>query len=270
MSAIRWSAYRWILIELFVIANLAFLALDVYLAHSVNQFRAPAEWIPICFSVAAPILLAVVNLRAPVGGRPANRVIGLAVGGSAILVGVAGTLFHLQSQFFAQLTLRSLVYTAPFAAPLAYAGLGFLLLLNRMVPDESKEWSRWLVLLGLGGYAGNFVLALCDHAQNGFFHSIEWIPVISAAYAVGFLIVALTANATRAFLNVCVGVLALQVLVGLIGFCLHILSNLQGPSTSLFQNAIHGAPVFAPLLFPNLAILSGLGILDLRRKLGVT
>ena len=59
-------AYRWFLIEIFVIANLAFLALDVYLAHSINRFRSPAEWIPICFSVTAPIFLVAVNLTAGV------------------------------------------------------------------------------------------------------------------------------------------------------------------------------------------------------------
>ena len=29
---------------------------------------------------------------------------------------------------------------------------------------------------------------------------------------------------------------------------------------SLFDNVVHGAPVFAPLLFANLALLSGLGV----------
>jgi hypothetical protein len=49
--------------------------------------------------------------------------------------------------------------------------------MNRMVSEKSVEWARWLVLLGLGGFFGNFILALCDHAQNGFFVQIEWITV---------------------------------------------------------------------------------------------
>ena len=36
--------------KLFAIANVGFLTLDIYLAHSVNQFRNPAEYIPLCFS----------------------------------------------------------------------------------------------------------------------------------------------------------------------------------------------------------------------------
>ena len=56
---------------------------------------------------------------------------------------VAGLLWHLEGRFFRELTLESLVYTAPFAAPLAYTGLGLLLIMNRMVDPESPEWPRW-------------------------------------------------------------------------------------------------------------------------------
>ena len=47
---------------------------------------------------------------------------GLVVGYASIAVGLAGVAYHLNSQFFSQWTIRSLVYTAPFAAPVAYAG----------------------------------------------------------------------------------------------------------------------------------------------------
>ena len=67
-------------------------------------------------------------------------VLGLVVGAAAIAVGLAGLLFHLQSGFFQQETLRSLVYAAPFAAPLSYAGLGLLAILNRTVPSRSADW----------------------------------------------------------------------------------------------------------------------------------
>ena len=75
----------------------------------------------------------------------------------------------------------------PFAAPLAYTGLGLLLLLDRMVDAADLDWARWVVLLALGGFVGNFVLTLADHAQNGFFHPSEWIGVVAGAVAGGFL-----------------------------------------------------------------------------------
>src|ERR1019366_7077469 len=170
-----------LLLELFVASNLAVLAGDIVLAHSVNQFRRPAEYIPLYFSAGAPgLLLAGVLGRWHWRFHAAWRDIGLLVGWLAVLVGLAGVIFHLQSSFFAERTLRSLTYAAPFAAPLAYAGLGFLLILNRMVPlriedRPNPEWARWVILLATGGFFGNFVLCLTDHATNGFFLKTEWI-----------------------------------------------------------------------------------------------
>lgn len=248
------------LLEAFVLANLAFLALDVFLAHSVNNFHRGVEWLPVGFSGAAALLLAPGLLRGGWvdRGSYAYRA-GLAVGFASIALGVAGVAYHLESQFFSQWTIRSLVYTAPFAAPLAYAGLGFLLLVNRMVPHETEEWNLWVVLLALGGFLGVFVLALCDHAQNGFFHAVEWWPVFSSALAAGFLAVALF-DRSKAFLGLCLGVLALQAAVGAAGFYLHAAADVNGLSASLFENFVHGAPVFAPLLLVDLAIVAAIGL----------
>ena len=171
----------------------------------------------------------------------------------------AGVVYHLESQFFSQWTIRSLVYTAPFAAPLAYAGLGFLLLVNRMVPRETDEWDWWVVFFALGGFLGVFVLALCDHAQNGFFHASEWWPVAASALAAGFLSVALV-DRRGAFPIICFGVLALQAVVGLLGFYFHVAADVNGLSASLFENFVHGAPPFAPLLFVDLGVLAAIGL----------
>ena len=248
------------LLEGFVLANFAFLILDIFLAHSVNAFRHRAEWIPFVFSIAATVLLApaLPSAARRIRGGYAHRV-GLVVGFGSIALGMAGVVYHLESQFFSQWTLRSLVYTAPFAAPLAYAGLGFLLLVNRMVPRETGEWDGWVVFFAAGGFLGVFVLALCDHAQNGFFHASEWWPVAASALAAGFLSVSLV-DRRAAFLRVCFGVLALQAFVGLLGFYFHVAADINGLSASLFENFVHGAPAFAPLLFVDLGVLAAIGL----------
>ena len=259
-----WAQDAQLWVEVFVTVNLAILALDIYIAHSVNQFRRAAEYIPLYFSVGAPVALATTiaarwmwRLHAP------WRDIGYLIGWLSVLVGLAGVLYHLESRFFLDRTLKSLTYAAPFAAPLAYSGLGFLLILNRMVATRSAEWARWVIFLALGGFFGNLVLSLTDHAANGFFARTEWIPVFSSAFATGFLIVPLLMAVTRRYLDVCVVVMLLQALVGVLGFWFHLRANLIEPGSSLFDRLVNGAPPMAPLLFPNLVGLALIGLWSL-------
>ena len=258
-----WGRHKAAVLETFVLSNYAFLILDVSLAHAVNRFRHGAEWIPVGFSVVAVLVLApalVLRVRER-GGAFAHRA-GLVIGYVSIAVGLAGVVYHLDSQFFSQWTIQSLVYTAPFAAPVAYAGLGFLLVVNRTVLGGDAEWSQWVVFFAVGGFMGNFVLSLCDHAMNGFFHATEWLPVFASALAVGFLGVALVEQ-HRSFLRIAVAVLALQIVVGGVGFYFHLVADINGLSSNLFENFIHGAPVFAPLLFVDLVLLAMIGLWDM-------
>lgn len=247
-----------LLLEVFVATNLGFLAFDIYLAHSMNDFRRAAEYIPLYFSIAAPLLLVI----GFVAGRSHPfwwKIVGGVVGAASIVIGLAGVIFHLDSAFFYERTLRSLTYSAPFVAPLSYTGLGFLLIMNRMVKDDTSEWRQWVLLMTAGGFLGNFVLSLADHATNGFFSVAEWIPVYASALAVGFLIAALVLPPSRPFQFLCLAILAFEAFVGLWGFLLHARANLAGPSIHAFANFVHGAPPFAPLLFPNLVLLGLLG-----------
>jgi hypothetical protein len=257
----RWYQSPRLWVELFALLNLAFLGPDIYLAHSTNSFRHRAEYMPLYFSLAAPGVLLVGHLALWAWSATGLwRFAGYLVGGTAVAVGVAGLLWHLGSRFFVERTLESLVYTAPFAAPLAYTGIGLLLIMNRTVDADSPEWAYWVLLLALGGFVGNFIFSLADHAQNAFFHEAEWLPVASSAFAIGFLLVPFLVRVTPAFLAVCAGVMALQAVVGLLGAYYHTAANLEGPSPSQFDNIIYGAPPLAPLLFPNLALLALLGL----------
>jgi hypothetical protein len=149
----RWYREPTTWVEVFVLFNIAGLAADISLAHSINSFAHWAEYVPLAFSLTAPPVLLVAMLMGPMAGKmPAWRALGHAVGWVAIAIGIAGMILHLQSGFFEHRTLASLVYAAPFAAPLAYTGLGLLLVLNRMVPARASEWPMWVLLPALGGY----------------------------------------------------------------------------------------------------------------------
>ncbi len=280
--------------ELFAVANLAFLGVDILLAHSMNAFHNPAEWYPIYFSAVASLLLLIsqilTRLRPDPGSWPQGnlaarrrwqwgRALGLFVGASAVVLGVVGLIYHLQNQFFELRTIKSLVYAAPFVAPLAYTGVGLLIVLNRMVACDQPEWGWWVVTLAMFGFAGNFVLSLTDHAQNGFFHATEWISVVAAAYATASLVAVMIQPESRPVLRFTAWILGGAGVVGMLGAGLHLLGNFEPAelfafsqdllsgkvsqlltSQELRDRLIYGAPAFAPLLFTNLSVLGGLGL----------
>jgi hypothetical protein len=250
---------RRLVIEAFAAGNLAFLSVDIWFAHSMNRFAHWAEWIPLVFSIVAPCLL-LPGLVSRDPSRGVARALGWVVGMASVLVGLAGMLWHMHGTFFVAQTFHNLVYTAPFAAPLSFTGLGFLLLLNRTESPASSGYGQWVTLLAAGGFAGNFALTLADHAQNGFFHASEWLAVLAAAFGLAFLGTAVVKHRDRSFLKACGWMMGAQALVGLIGAGLHGSAILSGPSDSLLANAIHTAPLFAPMLFADLAILGGLGL----------
>jgi hypothetical protein len=275
---VKWTGDPLAWVELFVLSNVAFLGVDVGLAHAVNAFAHPAEYVPLAFSLVAPAVLvaamALGGLRpalagADSGARRLARGLGLAVGWGSVAVGIAGVLLHLDSAFFEEQTLKNLVYTAPFAAPLAYAGLGLLLLLDRMVDARTVDWARWVVLLALGGFVGNFVLTLADHAQNGFFRPSEWVGVVASAWAVSSLCAVLVVPGDRPLLGLALVVIAAQAGVGLLGFYLHIMADVRSPAGPLWERILYGAPLFAPLLFADLAMLAALALWGIARTQAV-
>ncbi|MGD2045876.1 MAG: hypothetical protein PVJ80_02105 [Gemmatimonadota bacterium] len=257
------------LLEAFVASNLLVLILDIVIAHSANQFGDPAEWIPLSFSAVGGLaLLGILFVKDP--RRGLAGVIGEVIGWMAIAVGVAGLLWHLSGEFFQEVELDSLVYSAPFIAPLAYAGLGLLLLLNRRVDaDSDPEWGRWVLFLALLGIMGNFGLAVTDHARNGFFDPREWIAVVLAAAGVGGVLVAVLWPGSRSAHLVAWVALGLQVVAGVLGFGLHVTPLFtETSSASLVDRVVYGPPVLAPLLFANMAVPGALGLWGLARGVG--
>ena len=250
-----------LLLDIFIVSNLAFLALDVFIAHAANDFAHQSEWLPCIFSLCGALLLALTLFGK---NKQAAYITRLAVGWVAIVIGIAGMLLHLHSRFFVELTLHSLVYTAPFVAPLAFSGLGLLLVMTASLADGKVAWAQWVVFLATCGWVGNFLLSLLDHAQNGFFNWLEWLPVGTSAFAIGaLLMVVLKPRQHHPF---AVFVLAVNALLGVAGFALHLHAIWQ-KSAPWADRVLYGAPLFAPLLFVDLAILAALGMWQLRRTI---
>src|SRR5215468_11087372 len=110
----RARAHRWwqdpqLWIEAFVWFNFVCLSLDIYLAHSTNQFRRETEYIPLYFSVSAPVVLLIGWIMWERWGYAAVwRDLGHLVGWVAVLIGLTGVILHLDSRFFYERTIKSL------------------------------------------------------------------------------------------------------------------------------------------------------------------
>ena len=125
-----------------------------------------------------------------------------------------------------------------------------------------------MLLMALGGFVGNFIFSLTDHAQNGFFHWTEWIPVVSSAFAVGFLLYALpdaghpaVPLAVRRGPRRAGGGRAARLLPARSG------EPCGTVAEHVVDNFVYGAPALAPLLFPNLVLLACIGLWVLSKHL---
>lgn len=245
---------------IFASINILFLLPDVALAHS-SFLHSRAELIPLWVSAVGGVValgLSLLGLE-----RLMVRAGFVAVALVCLATGVAGMAFHLGSDTLrSPPTIHRLVYSAPIIAPLAYAGLGLLVLAALFLGGAQPRGRAVELLAGLG-LLGNFVLCLLDHAQNGFWATVEWVSVVAGA--VGGL--AFTGSALlreqrpgeRRFLW---GVVAAMGGVGLVGAALHVMADLSPEATgTLLDRLRYGAPVFAPLLFVDLAALGALGLL---------
>lgn len=244
------------ILDWFLAANLLFLGFDIILAHSINSFAEPVEYAPLFVSLIGGALL-VINLLRPSILPPYTVAV---IAWVSVITGIAGFIYHLESQFFQSLSIRSLVYTAPFVAPLAYSGIGLLLIMRRMVSASEPNFSLWIIFMAAGGFAGNFILSLADHAQNGFYNVFEWVPVISAAFATTFLTVIFFIQPVREYIRLTEKVMWAQVAVGFAGFLFHLYAIITRFQSDVLTRFIYGAPLFAPMLFADIAMLGLLGL----------
>src|SRR5438309_1999835 len=105
---LRWARDPKLWVEMFATVNLAILAADIFIAHSVNHFTKAAEYIPLYFSLGAPVALAIgMALRWICRIEAPWRDVGYLIGWLSILIGLGGVLYHLESRFFLDRTLKS-------------------------------------------------------------------------------------------------------------------------------------------------------------------
>ncbi len=264
--------------------NEFFLAVDIYLAHSLSGTITTFEWIPIVFGPAAAALLLLAGLVAP-RRRSMASVTATLVFLASIVVGLVGAYLHWVRAILpfappgSQVSLPLLVWAPPILGPLTFALVGVLgmsaawiespvdsgrltLPGNARLQMPYSKTRAYLFLVGLGILA-TVISSVLDHARAGFVNPWLWVPtaagIFGASVAIGL---GLLDRPARGDLAVYTAAMVGLIVVGVVGVWLHIGENLTSQGTIVGERFLRGAPFLAPLLFADLGSLGLIVLLD--------
>ena len=272
------------LVLLMVAINEVFLAVDIYLAHSVSGTIVPSEWIPIIFgSIAGAVMLVagIIAFRC----RPVATVIANIVCGLSVAIGLLGSYFHWLRAILPyapvgeRLTVSLLVWAPPVLAPLTFSLVGVLGFLAAWLEEPAgsgrlrlpggaclqlplTKTRAYRLFIGLGILA-TLISSVLDHARTNFENPWLWVPTATGIFAT-VVAVALSASPrpTRADLMTYGATMVALIVVGLVGAALHIQADLTSRSLFVPERFIRGAPFLAPLLFANMGTLGLITLLE--------
>jgi hypothetical protein len=264
--------------------NEIFLGIDTFTAHRISGTIRPGEWVPIIFGPTAGLLLLLAGLVA-LRRRPLATVLATLTLGASIIVGLLGDFFHLQRTVLPnalpgqRLSVNLLVWAPPLLAPLTFCLVGLLGISAAWIeepPDSGvlrlfgqsrlrlpySKTQAYFFLIGLGCLA-TVISSVLDHARTGFANPWLWLPTAIGVFAT---VVACALGAigrpTRSDLITYAAAMLLMLLVGLVGFGLHVGFNLVAQGTIVVERFLRGAPFLAPLLYCDMGTLGILLLLD--------
>ena len=260
------------------------LGVDTYLAHSITGTLKPGEWIPVIFGLAAGVSLLAAGWIA-LRRRPLANLIASLVFLASIGVGLLGSYFHLNRALLPdapagqQITALLLVYGPPLLGPITFALIGILGLSAAWREDPLDSGVVHLfgglrVRMPLSKTRAYFFLSalfilatvlssVLDHARTNFVNPWLWLPTFVGTFTI-FVTTAMGAYDHLERKDVLTYLVALGLMgaVGLVGAVLHVNYNLTGQGAILEERFIHGAPLLAPLLYANMALLGLIVLLD--------
>ncbi len=264
--------------------NLLFLGLDTYLAHIINGNIREREWIPIVFGVVAGVLLLIAGLIA-LRARRAATIITTVVLLASIVVGILGAYFHVVRGAYPtapagqRITVELLVWAPPIVAPLMFTIVGLWgisaawieapvdsgtlqISASRRLHLPLSKTRAYLLMISLAMLA-TLISSVLDHARSNFEDPWLWVPLVIGVF--GTVVpfgLALISSPTRMDVLAYVVAMLLLLVVGLLGFFLHIRTDLTAGGTFVLERFLRGAPFLAPLLFANMGLIGLVAILD--------
>ncbi len=261
---IPWDKTRLILAYLFL--NYAIVFVDVLIAHSENGFVPVYEWIPVIYSPLAAIA-ALLLLIVP---RPGwSKLVYFGMMSVGAVIGILGFGFHLQgSSAGNSVSFAGLTSGNPVFAPLAFLALGMIGLVAGMDDRPSdrkfgftKKTLRLILVTSFWFFATGLV-AFFDHARTGFNNVYTWVPVYTGIFAAMVLLLQAYSRHEKGLSILFIVTIALSVVVGVLGFAIHLTADLAGRGVIVWAKVFYGAPGLAPLLFADIGVWAGLVFLD--------
>jgi hypothetical protein len=264
--------------------NQVFLSVDIYLAHNLNGTIRPREWIPIVFGVVAGALLLLAGLIALRWRRTASIIASLVLIAS-IIVGLMGAYFHIvrairpTAPLGEIVTIPLLVWAPPIVGPLIFSLVGLWGVSAAWVEDPPdsgilKLWGdtrlrlplsktrAYLFMVSLGTLA-TLLSSVLDHGRAQFENPWLWPPIAVGVFAtvVAFGLAAIDWP-TRGDVGIYFLAMVLLLLVGVVGFVLHIQFDLTTQNAIVPERFLRGAPFLAPMLFANMGMVGLIAILN--------
>ena len=268
--------------------NQIFIALDIYLAHSMNGTIKATEWIPIAYGILAGLALLLAGVIAlhdrPLATWLANLVFLLGV-----FVGLLGAYFHLDRTVLLDSGLLSLeavgvlIWAPPVIGPLFFILISILgisaawaeapvdsgrlrLFGERHVQMPYSKTRAYLLITAIFILA-TLISSVLDHARFRFDKVWVWLPVAAALF--GFttsLCLGILRRPNPGDIAAQACAMLLLILVGGLGFILHADSSLTASGLIVVERFLRGSPILAPLLFCNVGLMGLLALLDPREQ----
>ena len=276
------SRDQWML--LMAAINELFLAIDIYLAHNLNGTLRPNEWIPVFFGLVAGSLLLLAGLLA-IRWREGAAIIASVILASSIVIGLLGAYFHAarairpDAPFGEVVTIPLLIWAPPIVGPLIFSlvglwgvsaawiedppGSGNLRLLGETRVHLPFSKSRAFLFMVSAGILATLLSSVLDHGRAQFDNPWLWPPIVVGIFAtiVAFGLAAID-QPSRGDIAVYLVAMILLILIGVVGFVLHIEFDLTTQYVIVPERFLRGAPFLAPMLFANMGLVGLIALLD--------
>ena len=262
---------------LMVAVNLAFLGLDIFLAHNMDGTIKPNEWIPLIFGPGAGLVLliaGVISLRR----RETAILLAFFVLAGSVVVGLLGAYFHVQRAIPPSglgplsFDLALFVFAPPVIGPLTFSLVGVLGVIAAVVEDPPgsgqmivpgllrwrvpfSKTQQYTIWVGLGILA-TLLSSVLDHGRFNFENVWVWVPTIVGVFAtVATITLGTIDKPSRGDYATFIAAMLALILVAIVGFFFHVQVDLARMNAIVPERFLRGAPFLAPLLFADMGTL---------------